>query len=87
MITVVEIVQAFVRFGRRIMISPKANAKINAPGYKVEIESESVVVNLYIGAHHSAILIMGIDAWKALNEGAECNVLTSEEYKKKYASK
>lgn len=81
------IATAFIRFGRRIIVSPKANAQITGPGAKVEVDQESVIVNIRIGDSHTGLLIMGIDAWKALNKGAEATILTTEQHKRELKTK
>lgn len=77
-------IQRFTRFGKEIKITPKANVSINEPGFKTEFFVETVNVVVGIGEHHSADLIMTVEAWKALNNGEKVHITTTEEFKKKF---
>lgn len=77
-------VKTYGRLGKRIIITPKANATICNPGYKLELLKESVEVNIGIGNDHVAQLIMTVDAWKALKAGATISITTHKQFKKKF---
>ncbi len=77
-------IENFIRLGKEIKISPKANTTINKPGFKLEFFVESVNIVIGIGKDHVADLIMSKDAWEALNDGEEVSITTTEEFKKKY---
>lgn len=72
----------FVRFGKRIVISPKATAEINTAGYKKHFLVDSVSVIIGIGKDHTAELVMEAEAWEALKNGQEVSVTTTNEFKK-----
>lgn len=78
---------SFVRFGKEIKISPKANTTILKEGYKKEFFVESVNVLIGIGKDHTAELIMSKDAWEALNNGEPVNISTTEDFKKRFVYK
>jgi hypothetical protein len=80
-------IKNFIRLGREMKISPKANASVNEAGYKVEYFVDTVSVCIGIGKDHTAELIMTMDAWWALHEGARIHIETTEEFKKKYVYK
>jgi hypothetical protein len=82
-----QTIKSFVRLGKEIRISPKACTTVNKAGYKTEFFVETVSVNIGIGKDHTADLIMTVDAWKALLDGEEVNVMTTEEWKKLYVYK
>lgn len=77
----------FARLGREVKISPKANATINRPGFKMEFYVETVNVLIGIGNHHTADLIMDVDAWEALKRGEPITITTTKEFEKKYVYK
>jgi hypothetical protein len=83
----VQLVNFFARLGKEIKISPKAHISVNNPGYKIEYFTDTVEICIGIGKDHTATLIMEREAWEALNAGAKPNVITTEEYKKKYVYK
>jgi len=80
-------IDGFTRLGKEIRISPKANITINKPGYTTEFYVETVNVVIGIGKDHTADLIMSKDAWEALNAGEPVNIITTEDFKKKYIYK
>jgi len=80
-------IQHSARLGRGIKITPKAHINIMLPGYKVEYLIESIEALIGIGPDHTANLIMSVEAWEALRNGANINIMTTEEYKKKYVYK
>lgn len=73
----------FVRFGKEIKVTPKANATINKPGFMAKFHGETVSVLIGIGKSHTADLIMDKEAWEALNAGEEISIDTTEQFKKK----
>lgn len=79
-----ESVENYAYLGREIKISPKSNAQINKAGYKKEFFVESVSVLIHIGDSHTAQLVMTRQAWEALKNGAEINVTTHKEFKKRF---
>ncbi len=73
---------SFARFGKKVSISPKATASINKAGYKKEFYVDSVSVMIGIGKDHAAELVMDVESWEALKNGAEVSVTTTNEFKK-----
>jgi hypothetical protein len=82
-----QTIKSFVRLGKEIRISPKVCATVNKSGFKTEFFVETVSVNIGIGKDHTADLVMTVEAWKALLNGAEINITTTEEWKKLYVYK
>jgi len=72
------------RFGRQIVVSPKANAFFNKVGYSVKYYVDSVSVTIGIGKDHTAELTMTKEAWNALKAGDEVHISTTQEFKKKF---
>lgn len=85
--TYTQHIERFARFGRELKITPKANACVNLPGFKMEMFDPSVTVCIGIGKDHTAELVMSKAAWDALNSGEEIHIETTEEFKKKYVHK
>jgi len=79
-----QYIEGFIRLGKEIKISPKANASINKAGYKAEYFVDTVSVCIGIGKDHTAELIMTKDAWEALKSGEKVKVETTEEHKQKF---
>lgn len=75
-------IKKFVRLGKEVKISPKANACVNKPGHVMEFFVPSVSVNIGIGRDHTADLVMTEEAWKALKAGEDIHITTTEEFKK-----
>lgn len=82
-----QFIESFVRLGREIRISPKANVTINAPGFKTEFYVRTINIVIGIGRDHTADVIMTEDAWKALLDGEKISITTTEEFKKMYTYK
>lgn len=70
--------------GKEIKISPKSHMTKNNPGFKAEYFVPTMSVLIGIGNDHTAELIMTEDAHKALIAGAEINITTAKEWKKRY---
>jgi hypothetical protein len=79
-----QFIKHFARLGKEIKISPKANATINKPGFKIEFFVETVNVCIGIGKDYTADLIMTVDTWNALKSGERVSITTTEEFKKMY---
>ena len=80
-------IESFARLGKEIKISPKANITVNKPGFKTEFFVDTINICIGIGNDHTADLIMTRESWEALNNGAEINIETTEDFKKKYVYK
>ena len=74
----------FARLGKEIKITPKSHVIVSKNGYKAEFFTETVSVVIGIGNDHCADLIMSKSAWEALNSGEKINIITTEDFKKKY---
>lgn len=57
------------KFGKELVISPKAAANHNHPGYRVKVYDESVTVTIGIGKDHIAELVMTKQAYEAFISG------------------
>lgn len=77
-------IEGFLRLGKEIKITPKANVTINKPGYSLKHFTETVSLIIGIGNNHLADLVMNKDAWEALKAGESVHIETTEEYKKKF---
>jgi hypothetical protein len=77
-------IQHFARLGKEIKISPKANISVNKPGFKTEFFVETVTAVIGIGKDHTADLVMSKAAWDALNAGENVNIMTTEDFKRKF---
>jgi hypothetical protein len=62
------------KLGREIKISPRSEAVIIPDGKKVDYFDDTVEVLIGIGKHHTASLIMDIDAFHALNAGEPIHI-------------
>ncbi len=80
-------IKHFARFGKEIKITPKANAMMHPPGYKLEFFVDTVSVCICIGNNHVADLVMSKAAWDDLQKGVNVNIETTEDFKKKYVYK
>ena len=69
------------------MVTPKANALMHPPGYKLEFFVDTVSVCIGIGDNHVADLVMSKAAWDDLQKGVTVNIETTEDFKKKYVYK
>jgi len=78
--------KAFVRFGAKIFVSPKSQAQLIGPGFKIEYDTESIVIPFEI-ENETGYVSMPKKAWDYLIAGKEANILTTEEYRKKYKVK
>lgn len=72
------------KLGKEIKISPKAGCTVNKPGFNVKFFVPTVSICIGIGKDHTADLIMELDAWRALNHGAEIHIDTRDEFSEKY---
>ena len=77
-------VASFIRFGREVKITPKANAIVRKPGAELTFHGESVEVLVGIGKNHTAFLVMDIEAWEALQAGEPVTITTTKEFERKY---
>lgn len=77
-------IESFGKLGTKMVISPKSHISVNSPGYSLKYYVNSIEVVIGIGSDHTGHLIMDVDAWEALNNGAKVDVTTSEEFKKQY---
>ena len=73
--------------GKEIKVSPKANASFHPPGYRTEFFVDTVSVVIGIGNNHVADLVMSEAAWNDLQKGEKVNIVTTEDFKKKYVYK
>ncbi|HNA42041.1 MAG TPA: hypothetical protein PLP81_08105 [Saprospiraceae bacterium] len=78
--------KAFVRFGAKIFVSPKTQAQLNNPGFKLEFNTESVIIPIEVEGE-TGYVAMSKKAWDSLIAGKEAIILTTEEYRKKYKVK
>jgi hypothetical protein len=69
--------------GRELKISPKSLVTFNSTR-KTEFLSPTVSVIVGIGKDEYAELIMSVDAWKALKNGASVDIETVQSFKKKH---
>lgn len=77
-------IERFVRFGRELKITPKANATVSKPGFRIEFFVPTVSVLVGIGNDHVANLVMDLEAWKAFVEGEKLHITTTEEFNKQF---
>jgi hypothetical protein len=80
-------IKHFARLGKEIKVSPKANASFHPPGYRTEFFVDTVSVVIGIGNNHVADLVMSEAAWNDLQKGEKVNIVTTEDFKKKYVYK
>lgn len=80
-------IDSFQRLGEEIKITPKANATVSKDGFKLEFYVPTINVVIGIGNNETADLVMSVQAWKALLNGADIHITTTEEFKKKYVYK
>lgn len=69
--TLKKLTQAGPTLGRRIVIPASMEVWEAGSGYKAEYYTPTVMVTIGIGDAESADLIMSVDAWEELKNGAE----------------
>lgn len=77
-------IEHFARLGREIKITPKSNIEINEAGYSKKYFVPSISVLIGIGNDHTATLLMDVESWEALKNGAKIDITTTQDIKKKY---
>lgn len=77
-------IKGFKPLGKELKISPKANATINAAGYKCEYFVETVSVVIGIGDDHVAELILDVESWEALKSGEKVSITTCKQFKEEF---
>ena len=74
--------------GKEIKISPKAYINFNAPGFTVGyLNVETIQIPIKIGELYTADLIMSVEAYNALNNNADINIITLKEFKENFFNK
>lgn len=69
------------RLGKEIKISPKTLVTFDPPMTQEHfVDTASVIIG--IGKDNYAELRMDVEAWEALNKGAEIHIETAKNYKK-----
>lgn len=76
-------IECFTSFGKPVFISPKSNAYINKPGYKISFDTEVVEVLIGIGVDGIAKLLIDKQSWEALNAGETVVITTNKEFNRK----
>jgi hypothetical protein len=69
--------------GASFRVGNKSLLSFNPPGTTQTFKEETVEVSIGIGDNHSAKLIMDMDSWEALREGAPVSIETLQGYIKK----
>lgn len=73
--------------GSEVKISPKTAVTINRGGFNVNFITDTVSAVVKIGESHTAELIMSLDAWNALLDGANVSTDTKKDFMDKYIVK
>ena len=75
-------VDGFSKLGREIKVGPKSLVRIMKVDYGLRCDRRSVVVEVGIGIH-KALVVMSVDAWRALRDNESIVIETEQQHKLK----
>lgn len=74
----------FGALGKRIEIGARTKVSVNKSGAEIKFNVPTVDVVIGIGNNHVALLIMDVEAWKALKADEKIDITTITDFKKNF---